>query len=198
MTKALQIKNFPNYYATDSGNIYSRYSNKYNNKTGRIRKLKPQLSKSGYLHLSLCRNGIIYNKRVNRLIAETFIPNLKNKPHVNHKNGIKTDNRVENLEWVSQSENTKHAYNIIKTAHSPKYWKGKLGIQNPKSKIVLQIKDEKIVSEFYGAPEASRKTGINRLSITKCCNGKRVSAGGYQWRYKEKESQCQENQHICK
>ena len=185
--KALQIKGFPDYYVTDSGYIYSRLSNKYNNKNGRIKKIRPQISPSGYLHLCLCKNGKTYNQRVHRLVAQAFIPNPENKPHVNHIDGDKTNNCVENLEWVTASENMQHAYHIIKTAHSPKYWKGKFGRENPHSKIVLQIKNNKIIGKFYGAKEAQRATGILRSSITSCCLNTQKTAGGFQWCYESQE-----------
>lgn len=183
MSKAFQIKSFPNYYATDSGHVYSRAVNKYNNPRGRIRKLAEMKSKNGYLHLSLRKNNKLYNVRINRLIAETFIPNPENKPQVNHKNGIKTDNRVENLEWATQSENMIHAYRVIKTAHSPCFWKGKFNEQHHLSKPVIQTKDGTVIAKFCSAADASRKTGILRTTITSCCTGTKKSAGGFIWKY---------------
>lgn len=73
--------------------------------------LKPSLNNKGYLQVWLCNKGKTKAFRIHRLVALNFIPNQQNKEQVNHINGIKTDNRAENLEWVTCSENIKHSYN---------------------------------------------------------------------------------------
>jgi hypothetical protein len=71
--------------------------------------LKTCITKKGYLRLGLHLNDVKNNHQIHRLVASAFIDNPENKEQVNHKNGIKSDNRVENLEWVTNSENLKHS-----------------------------------------------------------------------------------------
>ena len=89
----------------------SNLGNIRNSKTGNI--LKTKLRKDGYVDITISL-GSRKNKRtfkVHRIIAEVFLSNPNNLPQINHKNGIKTDNRVDNLEWCSQSENIVHGFN---------------------------------------------------------------------------------------
>lgn len=74
--------------------------------------IKPRLNNSGYLEVRLSKYDITSTKFVHGLLAETFIPNPERKKEVNHKSGIKTDNRLSNLEWCSHAENMKHAYQL--------------------------------------------------------------------------------------
>lgn len=93
------------YKVSNLGNVISYYGSK---KTQKAR--KPITQKYGYHQLNLKKNGQLKMFLVHRLVAIAFIPNPKNLPQVNHINGIKTDNRVENLEWCTAKQNTLHSY----------------------------------------------------------------------------------------
>ena len=178
MTKALQIKDFPDYYVTDTGDVYSRNIEK--NPCGRIKKMNPTTRQNGYNYVTLRKNKKTFQKLVHRLVAEAFIINPENKRTVNHKNGTKTDNRVENLEWNTYSENLYHKHRVLGYKGT---MLGKTGSQCPNSKTVLQVKDGKIIAKFSGCHEAERQTNIMYQHIADCCRGIRKTAGGFQWRY---------------
>lgn len=184
MSKSFKIKNFPDYYVTDSGDIYSRHSDEFNNPLGRFKKLKPKKDRYGYLCVDLRTKGTHHHRTIHRLVAETFIPNPENKPQVNHKNGIKTDNRVQNLEWMTGSENVLHRFRVLHQTPPKGYTKK--GKDHWRTKIVQQIKDGEIIAEYYGALEATNATGACATGICLCCNGKQETCGGFQWKYKDK------------
>ena len=146
--------------------------------------LKPSHNSNGYLTVTLALNGRSFPLCVHRIVAQAFIPNPKNKPQVNHINGNRADNNINNLEWCTQSENNLHSYRKLGRIKV-----GLKGENNPVSKIVLQIKNGIVIAEFCSVTEAQTKTGIARQSIGKVANKKLKSAGGYKWEWKKDDGE---------
>lgn len=135
------IDGFSNYQASNLGRI--RCKNWWTGKGMKV--IKQTLGSNGYLKVNIRDNdNNIKTKSSHRLIGLTFIPNPENKPQINHKNGIKTDNRVINMEWVNQSENQIHAYvNELQSAKGENNSRSKLS-----EKDVLEIR-EKFKPKIY-------------------------------------------------
>ena len=150
---------------------YERYSvNEYgivkNNETGMV--LTPIKNKAGYLTVCLY-NGVKKTVRIHRLVAQAFIPNPENKPFINHKNGIKTDNRACNLEWVTSAENNLHKCRVL----------GKKSTNEPNPKIAVRCVETG--ETFDSMSDASKKYKTQPIHISECCRGKRKTAGGLHW-----------------
>lgn len=97
---------------------------------GPLRELKQTLSGCGYLTVRLYHNGKGKTRKVHRLVAETYVPNPDNKPQVNHKDGNKLNNDVDNLEWATGSENMIHATKMGLNASGVKSYLAKLSEQD--------------------------------------------------------------------
>lgn len=146
------ILNMDNYQITKDGEIYSKKNKKI---------LKQRLC-NGYSMATL--DG---SKTVHRLVAQTFIPNPENKPYVNHINSNKVDNRVENLEWVTQKENC--------ALHNKK-------ISHPK-KVIQMNMEEKTLNIFNSLIEAGKHIKLSPSAISKAVLGINPTAGGFKWKY---------------
>ena len=124
--------------------------------------------KNGYKRVTINKK----THTIHRLVAIAFIQNIDNKPCVNHIDGDKLNNHVNNLEWCTHSENLKHAIS------------NNLLSLNPVTKKVIQFdKSNNIINTFNSMKEASYKTNINRGSISAVCRGRYKTAGGYIWKY---------------
>ena len=135
--------------------------------------LKDSSNSQNYCIVKLSDNkGIRKTLRVHRLVAEAFIPNPENKPQVNHKDENKTNNCVENLEWMTAKENINY------------------GTRNERiSKSVAQYtKDGKLIKVWSSTNEAGRKLGFNQSNISKVAQGTRKSCGGFVWKYVENDN----------
>ena len=174
-------KDIPNYeglyQASNLGNIKSLNYNK----KGISKNLKQQFYFNKYKAVTLFKNKKKKVFLVHRLIALTFITNNENKPFVNHLDGNKLNNKAENLEWVTNSENQIHAHKMGLN-FSPS--KNKFGEDNHLSKSVIKynLKNE-VIKKYGGIREAERDTGIKKTCIINCCKGKQKTAGGFVWKY---------------
>lgn len=136
--------------------------------------LKPRKDKDGYLKYTLVENGKPSTLFAHRLVAMSYIPNPDNKEQVNHKNGIKNDNRSENLEWCTASENIQHRINVLGVK-----WKN-----HKSSKTVIQLDiDGNVVAHYPSAKEAKRQTGFSQGHISECCRGEIKQYNGFIWKY---------------
>ena len=181
------IKDFPNYQISNFGRVKSkeRIANIGNNAKRKFKEKNLKFSFSnGYYLVMLYNNNKRKSIAVHRLVATHFIDNPNNYDVINHIDGNKLNNNVENLEWCTQSHNVKEAYRL--GLEKPQLTAlGKFGKNNKKSKKIkqLDINNNKVINYFYGILEAERETGINFRNIHSCLNNKRNSAGGYKWEY---------------
>lgn len=159
------VKEYPNYQVSHKGNIRSLNYNRM----GVIKNMIPKPDKWGYLICVLRNKKGKKTLHIHRLISDVFIPNPNHLSQVNHVDGDKNNNSINNLEWCSQSYNMNHAYK---------------NFLNPRQKGVVQKNSNgNIQNVFRSAHEASRVTGINRGNISNCCIGNTSHAGGYIWEY---------------
>ena len=146
------VEFIPGYFVSEDGNIYN---------SDRI-KLKPNIQKNGYAYVTPYPKKQRIRKIVHRIVAQTFIPNPKYKPCVNHINGVKTDNRVENLEWVTPTENMEHAANILNKFNIP----------------VKCVETQKV---FKSLSQAAKFVNRNLTTISRALDDPQKTAAGFHW-----------------
>lgn len=138
-----------------------------------------QNAKTSYCIVTLCKTKR-YNKLVHRLIAETFIENTLNKPCVNHIDGNKKNNSINNLEWVTYSENEKHSYRIL--GKSPNLNNNLI----PTNKIVFQYDlSNNFIASYNSTEEAARELHIKwGANVAAACRGTQKTCNGFIFKYK--------------
>lgn len=152
----------------------SNFGNVKNIKKNKL--LKPAINKDGYYTLLLSKNGESKSFKIHKLVASHFLkePIIQ----VNHKNGIKTDNNIENLEYVTLHENILHSW--INGLSKGKY----KNVGNRARRIIQLDKDTgEELKVFESVYEASEKLGITNTSIQNCLKGRSRTSGGYKWKY---------------
>lgn len=158
---------FPNQYLVSSeGDVYSITSKKL---------LKPATDKYGYLYFTLCVNGERRCVKAHRLIATAFIPNPNGKPTVNHKNGIKNDNRVANLEWATNKEQTNDP---ITFSHMKTVWENTdyqaMGMKRNYGRLPVSVTMANgEVMLFPSLLSAAKELGVSYGHLSETLNGKR-------------------------
>ena len=139
--------------------------------------------KNEYLVVNLYKNNKGKNVFVHRLVAEAFLDNFSKELEVNHKDGNKQNNTIDNLEMLTRSENIKHSYEVLGRKRN-KALLGVIGYQNKTSKETGQYDvNGNLIKKYGSANQASIETGICYVSIKRVCRGEQSQAGGYIWKY---------------
>ena len=154
--ESITLKEIAGYLITKEGFIFKKLM------YGKLKPCNLFEDKNKYLRVNITICGKSYSKGVHRLVAETFIPNLDNKPQVNHIDGNKQNNRVENLEWCTNQENRDHAVKNKMHKHC----------------IYEFYKNEKLIL-IGGSKEAKEKLGINVKHIWDCIVGNQKTLSGF-------------------
>jgi len=175
------------YYKISTKSRLKRLSRKQVDVSGRFQNFKEKLIKptisNGYQHVALNRNTYTEKHTLHRLIAIHFIDNPLNKPEVNHKNGVRCDNRMENLEWNTSSEQKIHAFDVLNGTIMP------IGDLPENSYLMRPVKKINIltgetISIFESIKEAfQRGDAKNPYSVADCCKGVYKKHNGYKWEY---------------
>ena len=152
------------YQVSSFGRVKSSYTNRI---------LKGYKIASGYLGLRLYKNNIGSMNTIHRIVAEAFIPNPENKPQVNHIDEDKTNNRVDNLEWVTAKENINHGTGIVRGHLS------QVNDPNRSKRVKLVDICTGEYNIFKSTSEASKITGLRQGNISKCARGITRRVGNY-------------------
>lgn len=167
-----QIEGHKDFYISDEGTVYKKD----------MTELHEVTCGNGYRLVHLYTNGVDFSERVHRLVAKAF-PEICGEwfegCEVDHRNGIKWDNRAENLRVCTHQQNVDFYYEL----HPERKKKTKQIKPIVKKAVFQYTKDGTFIRSFPSAYDASKVTGIHRSSICECCQRKRKTSGGFIWQY---------------
>lgn len=184
-----QVSNLGRVRSVDRVVIHQKGIGNRNGMTRRIKgKLLSPKPANGYLRVILSKDGVIKNMLIHRLVAEAFIEPIDGKEFVDHVNADRTDNRAENLRWVTSSENTRHSYELgrhdIEAMRKRNRERvAKFGTATPPKPV---IRSDGVVFESISA--AARALGTSQGNLSRALAGKRHSCKGYSFKFVEQAS----------
>jgi hypothetical protein len=170
----------PRYEVSDLGSVYSRANSHGGWSKNGPRLLKTQANSSGYAQVRLPINGKYKWVLVSRLVLQAFTGTTGEQ--ANHKNGLRLDNRLENLEWTTVSENMRHSYRVLGRKH-PRPHKGKFGALNKLSKRVSQYDLDGNYVKTWEAVKETARAGFSAGNVSAVCRGERRSHKGFIWKF---------------
>jgi hypothetical protein len=139
--------------------------------------LKPVKNSRAYCQVTLSQGNKRKNYRINRLVAIHFIENTLNKPHVNHIDEDKENNRADNLEWCTPKENCNHGTGAKRCVQNRNF-------DNRRKKVLQYSINGDFIKEWKSIYEISRVLNYNLSSISQCCHGKRKTSKRFVWKFK--------------
>ena len=168
------IKGFDNYIVSTFGRVR-------NIKTGKV--LIPFTTKNGYLMVSPSRGGVSCKMYVHRLVLESFIPNEDTNLQVNHINGIKSDNRLDNLEWCTSSENHLHRSRTLGIKRSPEHMSMMCDLARVTHYKPVVCVETNVI--FESVVDAAKSVNRKPCTLVDVLKGRHETCGGFHWKYKE-------------
>ena len=168
------IQDYPGYYVSSAGRVYSFISKKF---------LKGQKCWGGYIGYSLRKNGKSKKEFAHRLVAEAFVQNPMQKPFVNHKDEIKTNNAAENLEWVTCQENNVYGTAIQRKVQKQTVEGLRKSIAHARTFILKKVIDLDTGIVYESIAEAARHTNSCRSGVSQVCSGKFEHCKGHHLAY---------------